>query len=882
MANVLARDSITILHIADIVKVEFFYKLQASTATAPSQPTTYPPSGWRDTEPTYDEGSTDTLYLVECTEYSNGSHEYSSVSVSSSYEAAKVAYNKSVAAMNAVDNMEIGGTNLWIVRDQVSGYVHSNQKSVVAGSAPNWPICSDYIPVTEGESLVIQQWIPNNTATDPPAAYYGFYPEKSMANPVMASRGTFQGASGDTYLSETITVPTGAKYLRISLRSFGNPDSKIKIERGNMPTSWSPAPEDTDSAIAEAQQTASTALQQSVEYIEGTQTAATNKWTGVTTETALYAGKTIAYKLPKAGTSTGASLNLTLAGGGTTGEKEVYLNTTRVTTHFGADSIIQMTYDGEKWRATAIANTNNYDRRLHNNHIKAVTAITAGKLICGTSAGYKVIAANAIFDLSYPILYASAAIKANAQAANAYEVYPSVNLTTTGTIQGAAVNKMAFLKGTLDGNNFIVAGSNFITCTIPTSADGFYYIPLGILANDSTAKCFFTSTNRLFAFVRDQFLPVDVAARNIIASLITSENGKTYFDLDNSKLRTVLYDEDTGLMFSAVEVTGGGVSLKGTEWLTNDTEESEEYNMVSLYRNGLIFEVPIGIFTLDGKTYVRTKTAYVRYINDSDDPSDRYSSRGFYLDCSDPIHIGQDENGNTHGSWVSLSEDAVKVRKDLHAYGQIEIFDPITYDTLDPSTTDNFPHIDFHNGNADPDYLLDFTSRLVCDDRNQLTVEHTDGSKTQFRNGNIELYSATGLIDFHFGISHSGDYSSRIRETSSGVLKSYPSAITSGSDEALKKDILPIDARYLELVDKLEPKEFRFKDSPEYKHLGFIAQDVDDILDEIGIEDKPLVIPPMDEDDYYALDYQQIIPALVAYCQDLRKEINELKSRLGE
>ena len=175
---VIARESITVYHVLDISSVTWYYKLQASTASPPNKPTTNPPpTGWETTEPTYTEGSTNSLYICELTTFSDGTWSYSDVSLSSSYEAAKVAYNKSVATKQALDNMEIGGTNLWIVRDQVSGYVHSNQKSVVAGSAPNWPICSDYIPVTEGESLVIQQWIPNNTATDPPAAYYGFYPD---------------------------------------------------------------------------------------------------------------------------------------------------------------------------------------------------------------------------------------------------------------------------------------------------------------------------------------------------------------------------------------------------------------------------------------------------------------------------------------------------------------------------------------------------------------------------------------------------------------------------------------------------------------------------------------------------------------------------------
>ena len=109
-----------------------------------------------------------------------------------------------------------------------------------------------------------------------------------------------------------------------------------------------------------AEGTANTALSEAVEYIVGTQTAATGTWTGVTRETALAEGKTIAYKLPYAG-SGNASLKLTLANGSDTDLIPVYLNTTRVTTHFGAGAVINMTFDGAAWRAASIPNSNNYE-----------------------------------------------------------------------------------------------------------------------------------------------------------------------------------------------------------------------------------------------------------------------------------------------------------------------------------------------------------------------------------------------------------------------------------------------------------------------------------------------------------------------------------------
>ena len=69
-----------------VTKTTRYYKLQDSTAAAPSVPTTNPPSGWITTEPTYQLGKL--LYFVDVTVFSNGSVSYSAVSLSSSYKAA--------------------------------------------------------------------------------------------------------------------------------------------------------------------------------------------------------------------------------------------------------------------------------------------------------------------------------------------------------------------------------------------------------------------------------------------------------------------------------------------------------------------------------------------------------------------------------------------------------------------------------------------------------------------------------------------------------------------------------------------------------------------------------------------------------------------------
>ena len=120
-----ASANITLFHMVDIDSTTIYYLLQSSTANPPAKPTTDNPGGnWTTTEPTYTEGSTNTLYTVIKTKYSDGTFEYTPVSKSSSYEAAKNAYNKALNTEQTVNNLQIGGRNY--VSNIVSNWVAGN------------------------------------------------------------------------------------------------------------------------------------------------------------------------------------------------------------------------------------------------------------------------------------------------------------------------------------------------------------------------------------------------------------------------------------------------------------------------------------------------------------------------------------------------------------------------------------------------------------------------------------------------------------------------------------------------------------------------------------------------------------------------------------
>lgn len=232
-----ARAEITLTFMIDVKATYRYYKLQASTASAPTKPTANPPTGWTDTEPRYTSGSTNTLYFVDLTVFTNDTFLYSAVSKSSSYEAAKEAWNKANNAQNTansaqkdIDNLEIGGRNLIIQKNVVNGWV-ADSGTVASSSAYR---ASDYIPVSPGDTLIFQMWLPSSIQVWIDDTYFDI------------NKKYVTGHGGEYITADRVkkmyTVPTGVSYIRVSYSWEST--YKVKLERGNKATDWTPAPED--------------------------------------------------------------------------------------------------------------------------------------------------------------------------------------------------------------------------------------------------------------------------------------------------------------------------------------------------------------------------------------------------------------------------------------------------------------------------------------------------------------------------------------------------------------------------------------------------------------------------------------------------------------
>jgi len=237
------------------------------------------------------------------------------------------------------------------------------------------------------------------------------------------------------------------------------------------------------------------------EFINGTQTAATGSFTGVSRDTSLYDGKHIIYRLPYAG-SGNATLNLTLADGTTTGAKNVWRAPgTRLTTHYAAGNFIGMTYfqSDDSWHCDVDVDTDSYAYgvRLYYSIYKAKTALYRYQIVL-TRDENTVLPVNAVdnnvgttkqlttdeFDPFGEIYWywTTTTISAGSYVAgsNLLSQYWLVDLRYSfNTGATLTAYKDVYLVCEPRPNGKAVLAPNPISQTLPSSEDGYVYIRLG-------------------------------------------------------------------------------------------------------------------------------------------------------------------------------------------------------------------------------------------------------------------------------------------------------------------------------------------------------------------------------------------------------------------
>ena len=130
-------------------------------------------------------------------------------------------------------NIEIGGRNLLVQRTITEGGYLTETGAVTASAA--W-FYTDYIPVAGYTKLTTSGY--TNLGNGPSVVYYDA--DKVFVKGI---------ANGGVSRAKEITIDPGIAYIRFSGETKDLPT--LKIEKGNMATDWTEAPEDTQAKIDE-------------------------------------------------------------------------------------------------------------------------------------------------------------------------------------------------------------------------------------------------------------------------------------------------------------------------------------------------------------------------------------------------------------------------------------------------------------------------------------------------------------------------------------------------------------------------------------------------------------------------------------------------------
>lgn len=204
-------------------------------------------------------------------------------------------------------------------------------------------------------------------------------------------------------------------------------------------------------------------------------------------------------------TVTNTASNPTLNVNGT-GAKAVYYNNVAISAgQLKVNRILHFIYNGTQYEFVGEFDTSNNNSLRFSNNIKAKTAITANRLIVGKGDGYNNISSGITFDISYPILRASAAITAGSTGNNNYTFITGVSvrdLIGNSSWTGTQYATVYLVLSALDGVNATV-DSTLMTTTVPTSADNKFYIPIGYMY--STYQCLFNPQDKIYAYINGAF-----------------------------------------------------------------------------------------------------------------------------------------------------------------------------------------------------------------------------------------------------------------------------------------------------------------------------------------------------------------------------------------
>lgn len=239
------------------------------------------------------------------------------------------------------------------------------------------------------------------------------------------------------------------------------------------------------------------------------------------------------------------------------------------------------------------------------------TTIPADSLIIGSASGYEKVEAGVIFDLTYPILWSTAAVSGGmvSPLTGTYEQVYDRNLTKIKSGFTSTAKKMIYLVCVAVSETAAFVDSTIITDSLPTTEDGKIYITLGRLGTQSTGSnyFFFQVTHPMWIFKNGKIQPYSVTQTSRIAqsggtdlSLVTTGEKATW----NSKLDG---DAITGAITPYV-------TSNATASRVIVSDASGKLTTSSLSSSDLTTGVNRALSTLDGQPLTVNKVLYANGV----------------------------------------------------------------------------------------------------------------------------------------------------------------------------------------------------------------------------------------------------------------------------
>ena len=303
-------------------------------------------------------------------------------------------------------------------------------------------------------------------------------------------------------------------------------------------------------------------------------------------------------------------------------------------------------------------------------------------------------------------------------------------------------------------------------------------------------------------------------------------------------------------------------------------------------------------------------------INNTDD-----ITRELKISCYDGIRFSEEENGTEtkrfsitdnhfecydydgeNGKYFNLSNSMLNIKNDDGVGIKLE-----TDTSLNGEDDEGFkitPSENCYCG-IDAPYVNDYDMHMSF-----YTYTNLWGANQNIPSIKVEQRDNTGTRNELYLLNGDGD--TRIpnnlfvvgSENVSGSLYVNLSVMAStfinNSDRKMKNDITNIDEKTaVKLINSLVPVQYTFKKDENKKlNMGFIAQDVKEICDNIGIDNSALYDVSQidekgkhhknikkevsDEELSWGLSYTQLIAPMVATIQNLTKRVEELENKLND